>query len=130
MIVFQVSLNFDPVKEILKIRSQVYILIKKVIILGKIHMTIKSFAPPFFNYFSLSLDIKKRAVMRAIRKKLNIFTLQLPIHYTKTKREVQFVFVVERWMQCSLFRLKSQRVGELSCHPGFIGNFLTISHTC
>ena len=31
MIVFQVSLNFDPVKEILKIQRQIYILMKKVI---------------------------------------------------------------------------------------------------
>ena len=38
MIVFQVSLNFDPVKEILKIQSQIYILMKKVIILKKMQM--------------------------------------------------------------------------------------------
>ena len=30
------------------------------------------FAPPFFNHFSFSLNIKKRGVMRAMRKKLNI----------------------------------------------------------
>ena len=42
---FQV-LNFDPVKEILKIRCHVYILMKKVIILRKIHVKMKSFAPP------------------------------------------------------------------------------------
>ena len=35
MIVFQVSLNFDPAEEILKIRCQIYILISKVIILKK-----------------------------------------------------------------------------------------------
>ena len=33
MIVFQVSLNFDPVREIFKIRCQIYILMKKMIIL-------------------------------------------------------------------------------------------------
>ena len=44
-------------------------------------MTMKSFAPPFFNHFSLSLNRKKRVVMRAMRKKLNIFALQLPIYY-------------------------------------------------
>ena len=32
MIVFQVALNFDPVKETLKIRCQIYILMMKVII--------------------------------------------------------------------------------------------------
>ena len=31
MVVFQVSLNFDPVKEILKVQRQIYILVKKVI---------------------------------------------------------------------------------------------------
>ena len=43
---FQV-LNFDPVKEILKIQCHVYILMKKVIILRKIHVKTKSFAPPY-----------------------------------------------------------------------------------
>ena len=32
---FQVSLGFDPVKEVLKIQCQIYILMKKVIILRK-----------------------------------------------------------------------------------------------
>ena len=40
MIVFQ-ELNFDPVKEILKIQCHIYILMKKVIILRKI----QPFAP-------------------------------------------------------------------------------------
>ena len=46
MIVFQ-ELNLDPVKEIMKIRCQIYILMKKVIILRKIHVKMKSFAPPW-----------------------------------------------------------------------------------
>ena len=79
--IFQVSLNFDPVKEILKIRYQIYILKEKVTILMKIHVTMKPFAPPFFDHFCLSLNRKKRVVMRAMRKKLNIFTPQLPIDY-------------------------------------------------
>ena len=45
MIIFQ-ELNFDPVKEILKIQYHIYILMKKVIILRKIHVKMKSFAPP------------------------------------------------------------------------------------
>ena len=45
MIVFQ-ELNFDPVKEILKIQCHIYILMKKVVILRKIHVKWKSFAPP------------------------------------------------------------------------------------
>ena len=40
------ELNFDSVKEILKIRCHMYILMKKVIILSKIHMKMKSFASP------------------------------------------------------------------------------------
>ena len=42
MIVFQVL-----IKEILKMRCHIYILKKKVIILWKIHVTMKSFASPF-----------------------------------------------------------------------------------
>ena len=45
MIVFK-ELNFDPVKEILKIRCHNYILMKKVIVLKKIDVKMKSFAPP------------------------------------------------------------------------------------
>ena len=59
LIVFRVLLNFDPVKEILKIRFQIYILMKKVIILRKIQAKRKTFTPPFFNHFSLSLNRKK-----------------------------------------------------------------------
>ena len=50
---------------------------KKMIILKKIRLTIKSITPSFFNHFNLSLNRKKR--LRAMRKKLNIFTIQLPI---------------------------------------------------
>ena len=53
---------------------------KKLIILKKIHMTMKTFAPPFFNHFSLSLNKKKRVVMRTRRKNVNIFMLQLLIY--------------------------------------------------
>ena len=42
---------------------------------------IEVFAPPFFNYFSLNLKIKKRVVMKAMRKKPILFTLQLLIYY-------------------------------------------------
>ena len=44
MIVFRLSLNFDTVKEILKIQWNIYILMKKVIILRKILVKMKSFA--------------------------------------------------------------------------------------
>ena len=35
---FRFSLNFDPVKELLKMRRHIFILMKKVIILRKIHV--------------------------------------------------------------------------------------------
>ena len=62
-------------------------LIKKVIILKKIQVAMKTFAPPFFNHFNLSLNQKKkkRVVMRAMRMKLNLFTIQLPIYYILEK---------------------------------------------
>ena len=45
MMVYQ-ELNFDPVKKILKMRCHIYFLMKKVIILRKIHVQMKSFTPP------------------------------------------------------------------------------------
>ena len=46
-----------------------------MIILRKIHMTMKSFVPPFCSHFSLRLNGKIRVIMRLMRRKLNIFTL-------------------------------------------------------
>ena len=60
---------------------------EKVIIREKIEVAMKTFAPPFFNNFSLNLNRKKRVVMRAMRKKLNIFTAQLLI-YNMLKQEI------------------------------------------
>ena len=80
MIVFQVSLNFDYVEEILE-NMMSDLCFNGVIILRKIQVTMKTFTPPFFNHFSLNLNRKKRVVMRALRKKLYIFTLQLQIYY-------------------------------------------------
>ena len=82
--------------------------------------------------------------MSAMRKKLKIFMLQLLIYYIlelevsigtnedigKTKREKQIVFVVERWMQCLLLRLKSRSAREASRHAASMGNCPTVSHTC
>ena len=59
MIVFQVSLNFDPAKEILKIRCQIYILMKEVIIMRKRQAAIKTSPPSILNYVSLSLNRNK-----------------------------------------------------------------------
>ena len=54
---------------------------KKVTILRKIQVKIKNFPLPFSNHFHLNLKRKKRVAMRDMRKKLNIFTLQLLIYY-------------------------------------------------
>ena len=76
-------------KEILKILCQIYILIKKVIILMRIQVTVKIFIVPFFNNFSLSVNRTKCVVMRATIKKLNIFVLQVPILTYKNRKSVQ-----------------------------------------
>ena len=68
IIVFQVSLKFDPATKTLKIRYELYTLRKKVIILRKIQVIINIFAPPFFSHFCLSLNRKKRVVMKAMKK--------------------------------------------------------------
>ena len=57
-VVFQLPLNFDSAEEILKIGCQIYILMKKVIILRKIQATITTFSPRFFNHSGLSLNRK------------------------------------------------------------------------
>ena len=67
MMVLQVSLNFDPVKEKLKVRH-IYVLMKKSITLGKIDVTFKSFVPPFFNHFSLSLNKRKKCSNKSYAK--------------------------------------------------------------
>ena len=46
-------------------------LIRKVTILKKIQVRMKTFIPPFSNHFSLSLNRKKCLVMRAMRMKQN-----------------------------------------------------------
>ena len=48
---------------------------KKAIILRKIHVTM------YVQSFQFGREQKIRVVMRAMRKKLNLFTLQLPIYY-------------------------------------------------
>ena len=81
MIIFQVLLNFDQVKVILKIRCQIYILMTKTIILRKIQVQTKAFAPSSFNRFCLTLNRKKTVVMEGMTKKLNMFTLKPPTCY-------------------------------------------------
>ena len=82
VIVFQVSLNFDPAKEIPKIWCNIYILTKKVIILRKVQWTMKTFAPPFFNHFSLSLNKKKMCGSESHEKE----TLEAVVHRHSSKK--------------------------------------------
>ena len=145
MIVCQVLVRFDPVKEILKLRSQIYILVKKKIILNKIQVTMKTSVPPFFNHFSFGLNRKKLCGNESQEEETKHIHVRLPVYYileqeisiagansdvAKTKQAKQIVFVVERWMQCLLFRLKSWSARETSRHPAFMGHCPTISHTC
>ena len=130
MIVFQVSLNFDPVKEILKIiLCQIYILMKKVIILRKIHVTMKSFAPPQkkTKHIRASAANLLHAVHTVLEQEISIGA---NVDIIKTKREKQIVFVVERRMQSLVLWLKSQRAREESLHPAFMSICPTISRTC
>ena len=84
---------------------------KKVIILRKINVTMKSFAPPFFNHFSLSLNKKQRVVMS---------------HEKETKAihasAADFLHIRVRNLDWS--RRKA------SLHPAFMGICPSISHTC
>ena len=50
--------------------SQIYVLMKKVIILRKLQAAMTTFIPTFLSHFSLSLNRKKPVVARTMRKKL------------------------------------------------------------
>ena len=77
--------------------------------------------------------------MRVMRKKLNIFTLQLSIYYilgkaisiganadiVKSKREKEIGFVVERWLQFLLHWINAKSARVASHHPAFMSNCLT-----
>ena len=79
---------------------------KKVIVLKKIQVTMKTFAPQFSNHFTLSLNRKKSVVMRAMRKKLNIFTLQLPIYYILQKESLSITFEIVDKLFCQILKPK------------------------
>ena len=73
MIVFQVPLNVDPVRFIFNEDSDFS---------EKKTSDKEDFRSTIFQPFQFEPEQKKkRVVMRAMRKKLNIFTLQLPIYY-------------------------------------------------
>ena len=142
MIVFQVSLNFDPVKEILKIQSQIYILMKKVIILKKLQMKWKL---SFHHFSTISVWAWNRKTCgneRHEKETQHIHAFAADLLYVTKKnldwckcwhcindareidclccREVDAMLIV--W-------LKSEGTKEASCHPAYMGICLTISHT-
>ena len=142
MIVFQVSLNFDPVKEILKIQSQIYILMKKVIILKKLQMKWKL---SFHHFSTISVWAWNRKTCgneRHEKETQHIHAFAADLLYVRKKnldwckcwhcindareidclccREVDAMLIV--W-------LKSEGTKEASCHPAYMGICLTISHT-
>ena len=127
-------------KEIVKIRYQIYILMKKVIILRKIQVPMKIFALPILNHFSLGLSRKKHVVMRAMRKKTkHIHTSAADLlHFrirnfdmTLSKRSKRIYCLSCREVEVMLIAsLRSWSAREASRHSAFMGNCPTISHTC
>ena len=136
MIIFLISLNFGSVKEILKMQCQIYILMEKLIIQRKIQVTMKTFAPPFFNDFNLSLNRKKCDVESHEKETKDIHVSDVDLlHINRKSRPVQMwtlqkrseiALVVERWMQSLLLWLKLWGVREVSHQPVFMGNCRTI----
>ena len=65
---FMFSLNFDPVKEILKIRCHIYIFVKKVIILRKIHAKNEVFRSTILHHRKkLNVSLSYRFITYSIR---------------------------------------------------------------
>ena len=111
MIIFQ-ELNFDPVKEILKIRH-IYILMKKVIILRKINMKMKCFAPPY-----------KETKHSRLSCWFITYTIRIEnLYWSKSQKQPLEVFCEQR---CSLKCRKIHR--KLLClrkHLWLLQNFAT-----
>ena len=111
---------------------------KEVIILKKLKVAMKTFAPPFFKHFSLSVNRKKKCGNESHKKKkyyvikllcfscLLSYILGLEISIganvdiAKMRLEKWIVFVVERYTQCLLLRPKFQCAREARQHPTFI----------
>ena len=67
---------------------------KKLIILKKIRVTIKTFAPPFFNHFSLNLNRKKTCDNESHEKETK--------HIYASAADLHAFFYKERFFQLSL----------------------------
>ena len=96
----------------LKIRCHIYFVMKKVIILRKIHVAMKIFAPPILNHFNLNLNRKKRVVMRAMRKKLNIFKLHI---YASADDLLHIRIGNLDWCKCGHFKTETREIDCLCC---------------
>ena len=107
---------------------------KKMIILKKIQVTMKTFATPFLNHFSLSLSRKKYVAMRTMRKKLSMFMLQLLIcrqcrQCKNEAREMDCLFSGEVDAMLIASAKTQECEGKISS-SSFYGNCWTIGHTC
>ena len=88
---------------------------KKVIFLRKIPVTMKTFAPTFFNSFSLNLTSIKERLKNHKKKTKHIHDSAANLlHIIKgvsigANADIakMILFIVERWMQCLLLWLKS-----------------------
>ena len=79
-------------------------------------VTMKTFAPPFLDHFSLSLSRKKRVVMRAMRKKLNIFMRQLPIYYIKEELPWLHIRIGNLdWFKCRHCKSEAREIDCFCC---------------
>ena len=105
------------------------------------------FVPPFCSHFCLSLN-KKKTGGNESHEKVTAETqhynasaadlLRIRIgnlnwckcgHGKNEAREVDCLSFVQRWMQWLLLRLKSWS-SRAPRHPGFLGNFPSVSQTC
>ena len=90
-----------------KIRCQIYILIKKVIILRKIHMTMKSFAPPLFNHFRLSLNRKKTCNENYEKETKHIYASAADLLHMRIENL--------NWCKCGHCKNKTRKIDCLCC---------------
>ena len=114
MIVYQVSLNFVPVKEILKIRWQIYNLMKNVIIMSKIQVTMHIFTLPFFNHRSLNPDRKKKTCGNDSHEKV---TTETYITYVHVLADDLLHFRIGNldWCKCGHGKNEAREIDCLCC---------------
>ena len=80
-------------------------LMKRVIILKKRHVTMKTFTPPFINHFRLSLNRKKRVVMR--KKTKHIYASAADLLHIRIGNL--------KWCKCGQCKNKVREIDCLFC---------------